>query len=229
MKIIRINSMLVLILEFDQIPITELAFGTPQYIKDTLQFRSVQVKEEQGRPSISYRNGRYNSDDKKISVKRVNVDERKILIEVDGPSSNADQIWMLLKKQFRQLTDPEVYNDKPVIRSRESVLIAQMDVEAKDLIHPGLLKTIENEVLDASSREYANADFSYFQIAARLDYLITDQIMKEYRIDITPKVFTLEPRDGTALEDRIFLSRAPVDTPSHISILEKIESQFSKQ
>jgi len=206
MKIVNIKSLLILILELDQIPVTEMVFEAPEYLLNILQFRSTQIKEEKGKPVILFENGKYQDNEIEIYVKKIEVDERKIIIEVSGNSSNADKIWEVLDDQFKRLADVDMYNNQPVIRSRESVIVANLDINAKNLIHPDLLKIMDNKVVKDASQNYADAVFSYFRIAARLDFLQKEERLKEYRVDITPKIFTIEPRDGTPLEKNMFLS-----------------------
>ena len=53
------------------------------------------------------------------------------------------------------------------------------------------------------------------------------KITKDYRITLSRKEFLIGPRDGTALDEQIFVSKAPVDTDTHLVLLDELEALYS--
>lgn len=222
----RISTQICLF-EFDQIPFSRLLHESSlSYIKEMYEFQGVEIKQNpNGLPIIAFQIGVHAGD--KGTIKRVEIEERRMLIEVDGPSSVADEILNELRKYFCELSDCIVDDFLvPVIQARESVIIAKLGFHARELVHPKLLDFVENRVVEDASLKQGDAISNINNVIFRLDYSPKKEKLKDYRITLSRKEFSIGPRDGTSLDEKIFISKAPVDTNTHLKLLEEIESIY---
>ncbi len=228
MKVKELNSTLLKIMEFGQIPFWKMFFDAPRTLQEPFNFQKIDVGQKQQKAILLFELGTYQVASDMVIIESIEIDERKIVVKVNAESSCAEMIMDELCEYMQQFSGAQNEIDfKPVIQSNESIIIAHMDMYAKELIHPSLLNLIDNEIVENASTIYGKAISNHYKMLFRLDYISTDEILKEYRIDITPKLFSIEPRDGTPLDKKIYVSRAPVDTKTHIMLLEEIESMFS--
>ncbi|MBU0510651.1 MAG: hypothetical protein KKD28_08565 [Chloroflexi bacterium] len=230
MEIRVINATLINLLEFDQIPFTKLLVGSNlKNIQEHFAFKNIEVRQKpDGQSAIVLQGGLYNQD---TIVKRVEVGERKITIEVEEKSAIAKKVFDSLKELLRELskTDDETYLS-PVVQTVESIIIAKMNFHATSLIHPQFNKFINSTVESATSDEQKQAITSIFGISFRIDYFAQGEFarkLKDSLVTLSRKDFTIGPRDGTALDEKIFISKAPLDTEVHITLLEEIETIFT--
>ncbi|MFH1928295.1 MAG: hypothetical protein ABIK79_09030 [Chloroflexota bacterium] len=227
MEIRNRNSLLVSLFEFDQIPFSRLLHNSSlSHIQNMYEFQGVEIKQNpNGQPVVAFHIGVY-SDDKGV-IKRIELEERRILIEVDGSSNIADAILDEIKEYFCKLAACVEENFlSPVVQSRESVIGAKMGFHANNLVHQKLLDFVNNRVVEEANMEQGNAISNFHGVMFRLDYIPTEEKLKDYRITLSRKEFSLGPRDGTSLDERIFISKAPVDTSTHIQLLEEIEAIY---
>lgn len=231
MEIRYTNTTLVTLVEFEEIPFLKLLLkSTIQALGDLFQFKRIDARKKEGEnPVIFCELGEFVFEDDSYVIKRMEIGRRKIIIEVEGDSHIAKEVFKAFRSLLMDMSDIDSSDYlSPVIQSVESAIIAKLDFHAKGLIHPNLRDFIDDAVLDKVSTEYGKATLNYFSQKFRFDYLLYDESLVEKRITLSPKTFSVEPRDGTALEDQVFISEAPVDTDVHIQLLKELESRFSE-
>jgi hypothetical protein len=229
MDVKKINSTLVTLVHFDQIPFFKLLHGSNlQKIQKLYQFKNVEVKPNQrNQPTILFQLGLYKNKTEELNVHRIEIEERKIVIEIDGHSSDAIAIYSQIRELMRGISAE--YDDEflqPIVQSKESLIIAKLDFHANILVHPKLLSFVNTKVIESAVIEYGQPRPKIHSIAFRIDYLSSEETLKDYRITLSPKEFSLSPRDGTSLDEQIFISKAPINTDAHLGLLEEVEDIY---
>ena len=228
MQVIKINSIQINLLEFDWIPFNLLV--TQSVIADfqsRFNFSAAELRANQNNQTIiAFAAGIFSDANERYSIPRVEIEERKIVIEVEGHSKVADKVFSEATKYMMDLSGKT--NDAPVVvQTKESIIIAKMNISANNLVDSKLLEFMNTKVTDSSHLPQGKAIGSLHTVAFRLDYTPIDDKLKDYRINLTRKEFSIGPRDGTALSEQVFISRAPVDTDKHLALIEGIEEIYS--
>ncbi len=231
MEIHRLGSSLVLIVNFDEIPLAKLI---SQHNLDSIikkyNFNEKKVETDAvGNPIITFSLGSFSNKSGEFLFKKLVIEERKLIINVEGPSSNADTIFSEIKLIFSELAGKsgEDYL-KPIVRAVDSECVAQLNFHAEKLIAPDFLEFVKENVLDAATNELSVPKISPELIVFRIEYPLSNDELYDYRVTLSRKEFILSPRQGFPLEERMFASKAPVDTDTHLKLLEGIENIYSK-
>lgn len=228
MKTIRINSLLITLVEFDKIPFYKLLHASNAgELQNTYNFSNIEMKNNaQNQPVIVFLLGTFNNRNREILVKRLEIDERKIIIDVEGETTDAKDFFDSVTDCFAKISGEENFKLKTVVQSKESEIVSRLNFSASKLVEPRLLKFVKNKVSKAASQPQGDAIADFLTISFRIDYLLTDEKLKDYRIALSRKEFLIAPRDGTPLDEQIFVSKAPVDTDTHLKLLEELEAIY---
>ncbi len=228
MKVQKTSISLISIVEFENIPImTLLSSDKMTQIQRAYNFGAVEPHPGslQNLPTIRFSYGsKLASNQRDVPILKFEIDPRKIVVEVEGTSDEAEEIYeTLLSDVIEMVPETKGLDFTPVIFSFESIIVAQMDFHASKLINPLLSDFIDEDVQQSVSRDLGDAIVNVDKLILRCDYPSPDPILTEYQINLVRKEFSIFPREGTPLKDQKYVSRAPIRTEEHIKLLEKME------
>ena len=78
----------------------------------------------------------------------------------------------------------------------------------------------------ALANDYSKVNVVPNHISFLVHFTAHDSKIQEYKIGLSSKEFVLGPRPGTAVEDQIFYSRAPLPTKNHLELIEWVEKKI---
>jgi len=160
-------------------------------------------------------------DEQLVPIRFLHFEQRRIVIDVAGTSSALTPIFERLQ-QF--LTDLHAPDGSPIIGEPErvldySIITAKFPFSLETMFAPPLRKLFERVTnAKASSEELAMVSTFVMQMCP---------VGQETAKVATPEdsfAFTFGLRSGTKLEDRIYLSCAPLDSEAHLSYLNELAS-----
>lgn len=219
----------VILVPFDEISLDKLI---PQQRLEPLVrlfgFRNAEIsKPGTDQASVTLEHGIYDNDTGSHAVKRLEISERKIVFSLEGTSQDAERFFGELEKFLMDLSDTDDHLN-PILKSQESEIITKLDFSIEDLFSPAYLDFVRTTVKRETSLDVAKASVHPVQLKFRVDYLLQDEAIQEQGIGLASKEFSVEPRKGTLLADRIFYSKAPLDTDAHVRLLEELEATLSE-
>lgn len=219
----------VVLVPFDKISLDKLI---PQQRLEPLVslfgFRNAEIsKSGADQVSVTLEHGIYDNDTGSHAVKKLEIRERKIVFSLEGTSQDAEGFFEELDEFLMDLSDIEGHLS-PVLKSQESEIIAKLDFSIEDLLSPAYLAFVRTAVERETSLDIAEASVRPVALKFRVDYLLQDESIQEQNISLSSKEFSVEPRKGTLLADRIFYSKAPLDTDAHARLLEELEATLSQ-
>lgn len=232
MNIKKIDSKLIVLVRIDEIPILELlhAQGNSKF-RDNFNFSGVETtKSGDLRPTIQFVLGKLSTDEKQIKIIAVKIEERRIIISVEGSSNEADVVWKQIREYFEKIAKTEEATFlEPQLIARESVIIANLDVSITDLVNPKYLEFVNEEVIAIAKSEVADAWSQLESLTFGISYEPYDRHLDEVHLTLNRKEFSISPRAGYPLLESIFISTGPFDTDSHVKLLEKFEKSVNKK
>lgn len=223
----------ILIFDYDQIPLRKLiSRRNLTELGSLFEFSNAQVAEDisEGKKAVILDGGTLENETEPVAIPRVVVEERRILLSVDGSSKQADQVYEHLGKFLAALAGLEATEFQEFRhKSEESEVVAELDFAFERLVSNPVWEFMRTEIPAAASTEIFStstvpAHFSFF-----VEYQPTDEWLSSHRISLARKEFSLEPRIGHPLEEQIYFSKAPLDTEAHLSLLGRIEDLLSNK
>jgi hypothetical protein len=221
----------IILVRFDEIPLNKL-IHRPNLERLAKFFKfnnaeATQVNAENA--AILYQHGVHRNDSGEHIISRLVLENRRILLEMDGTSKDADAFFASLTSFLADLAGrTEGKYLQPIVKSEESEIIARLEFPIEKLISPTYLHFVESIVASEASSDIAEATVKPASLAFNVEYLVKDSSLSDYRISLSQKEFTVEPRRGYPLADQMYYSKAPFDTNTHIELLEELEKTISQ-
>ncbi len=231
MEIKRTTTHRVILLKFDEIPFARLvAKSTLEDQASLFEFGKAGVGQDPtGRPVVELASGLFRRSEAAIPIMRLVIEERRILLDIEGTSADADEIYSILREFLIARCDEP--NDDlliPILTSEETELVSRLEISAEALILPDWMSFVQEQLIPAAKQPYADPDARIAQFSFLVTYTITDPRLDDLRITINPKDFVFGPRPGYPISDQVFYSKAPLHSDEHITLLEQLEAQFSR-
>lgn len=231
MKLRRLTSSIIILVKFDQLPFLQL-FKIQNFEKILTKFKFAQPPDIQetptGTPLIRFVLGTYEHGEQEYTIKRVDMEERKIVINVEGPSEIAIKIYDELRELLRGLVVGDLDADfmEPVVKTYETEMVVELEFNAKQLLNQKYMEFIDKNFREAANTETGIATVALHSTVFKIFYKLAEEKLREYRIALSNKEFMFGPREGTALKEQIFVAKAPLASHTIISLLEDLELLF---
>jgi hypothetical protein len=163
-----------------------------------------------------------------VTISRLVIEPRKVILEVEGSSDEAETVYETLVDTLVQLTGVETkIFENPLLKTDESVIVAEMSFPAEALFVPELYEAITTTVAKEGGFESAKAHAMPATMAFEVEYLPTDMTMIERRIGLSRKELSIRPKPGYELSEQVYESKAPLPTAVHLRLLDMIESRLT--
>jgi hypothetical protein len=159
-------------------------------------------------------------------VNSCEINDRRIIVQVSADSATATAFYRSVHAFLAECAPGPAWQDaKPVVHTQETVCSVALDIDWNDLLAPGLVTFLGQQVAGVLSRESAPARVLGYKLSFPIDYQ-TPPAAAERAITYSQKVLTIEPRPGTTPEERRFFTTSPLDSDSHLELLKSLEAHL---
>ncbi len=161
-----------------------------------------------------------------IPIRFLHFEQRRIVIEVAGPSSIITAIFDRLQ-QF--LSELQAADGSPVIGKLERILdyseiTAHFPFSLESLVVPSL----RNMFAKVANKDVKDSGFSVVPMFI-IQAVPNNENVAALAGPSDPHVFTFALRAGTHPEEHIYLSNAPLDSEAHLAYLNELESSLRSE
>ena len=218
--------------ELDDIPFVKLgtASGLELFSKQ-FNFKDIELGEDQDKniTQIRLSMGQYKVDGNFYPVSRMMIDRRSIGFSIFADSKISEKFFKEIVVLL-SLLDPAFQHCKPILLSIETQCVATLDVDFMDIFSGNIRVLLDNATSTIASKLGDMAEgVSIRPKAIRFDVNFkTAQDLMDKSVLIAKKPLIIEPRDGTALNEKVYFTASPTDTNTHLKLLKQFEKLFSK-
>jgi hypothetical protein len=230
MEIIRSSTKLINIVTIDQIPFVELVLGRIQQVAEIFNVQEMSLDAKSDNKRFNLNSGTFEFENSAIKIYRLEIEDRKVVIHLEGKSEEAEIIYEVLKSLFNEISERDIDNFmEPVLSVFESEAVLHLDFDYQNLFSEGLNEFVTRDLLELAERKYGEPSLFLETVTFKMPYTLTDEKLHEYRINLVAKDVTIAPRPGSLMEDRHYVLQAPVQTKKLFELGERLESRLSDQ
>jgi|GEM_PF-2533818 len=174
-----------------------------------------------------FSSGEYKIDKKKVIIKRLSFENRRILTEITCPSKTAVLIFNTIARDIRKFDMDEQFKASSIdFFSEETSCIVTLNID--------FMKVYSTKFKSFLSKDFLNIlPHKYFEIYPKsfrfeVGFETEEKLMKK-RISLAPKQLVIEPRTERPIDDQVFFTSSPCDTNTHLEILKSFEKTFREK
>jgi hypothetical protein len=230
MRIKKLALTQIVLVQHDEIPLNKLLHRSYlERLATFFQFSNVEVVQTDTEQfAILCRHGIYKSESGEHIIKKLELTERKIIFQIDGSSNEANKFFASLTDFLSNLsgTTKEEKHLSPIVKAEESEITTRLEFTVESLFSPAYWLFVKSTVAERANSDIAEANIKPASLVFDVEYLIKDKALNDYGITLGRKEFTVSPKRGYPLDEQIYYSKAPVDTNTHIKLLEELERKI---
>jgi len=191
-----------------------------EYLKRAFAFRDSFVNEN---GEVAFTFGALTHEDEGVlAINLLTIGERKIVLNVAGSSGDASRFYASLVEAVSQLSaDCPLASVKPLILTQETTTSARLDLRWADFLAPQAVSALEGRVLAKVGIEN-EATIKTVGLKVVVAFSPNAELLR-HGISLADKTIIIEPRINTPLEDHIFFVTTPLDSATHLQLIEDLE------
>lgn len=183
---------------------------------------------EEGTPNIiNLSGGSIIVKNESLLIRSLNFDERKIGLVIEAPSDKAEKVFDMIGKELSNIDRYKnfVVSDY-LIKTEETKCTVHLNVDYHRFFSQRFIPFIKKQA--TKYFKHIPRKITLKNLSFEIDFE-QDKALEDVRISIAPKLLTIEPRAATGEEDRIFYTRSPYDSATHLKLLTELELLFIKK
>jgi len=170
--------------------------------------------------------GEIKIEKKKILIILLSFESRKITLKVKGSSKQAAKVFSQIEKDINESDSSNLFNNSNcLIETEETSCVVQLDINYESLFSNKtrrfLKQSIPEKVLPFNLKATNPIRLSFL-----IEFQQDKELFEKHRITISPKELTIEPRAGTSFDDKIFHTKSPTNSDTHLKLIREFEKAF---
>ena len=197
-------------------------------VRELLAVSEVEVRPLlDGNHVITFRRGELKHSTKVVVIRRVEVDQRRITVEVEGTSEDSNAVYTSFLSALGSALDTDLAPLRsPLLVAETTQCVATLDYAFEELFNSAFIEFLNHRVAKEASSKLAKASVRPALVAAEVSYQI-DRTLVESKTTMSPKEFTIAPRPGVPSEARKYLVSSPFDSNTHIRLLRELSKAIA--
>jgi hypothetical protein len=159
--------------------------------------------------------GEFAIDKRSIPVQSLVLQPNSVEYQIAGETADGELLYADLVRFIGEIGRFDVTE---YAKTFQTIAIAKLAVSSDQLLSPTMQKYLTEVALPAFEVDQAEP---HVQLG-NLSWIVSYQT-KTTDFFYQPRPFTIEPRAGSRLEDRLYYTLSPTDSKSHVRLLEKLE------
>lgn len=178
-----------------------------------------------GAPKVlNFLTGELKVDDRQFIIEQLNFENRKISLRVKGSTDGVNLVFEAILTTLKDICPGYDFEEsKVILRTDQTECVVQLEIDFLSFFSQKFRKYYKSTLpLHLPNKpemiipKKLSLEISFFQ----------PKEFRGYNVSLSPKLFTIEPRTNTRLEDKVFLTQSPCSSETHLKILKEIEELF---
>lgn len=175
---------------------------------------------------LTFFNGEYLYDEKRIIINRLHFEERKIIFEAMASSEVSKRIFSAIAEDINTFDPTKGFNPSDTcFESEVTSCVLSLDIDYMNIYSEKMKTFITSNLAKLLKHKYSEIrpKRTTFEINFEPDI----NLAKKEGISLSPKDFTIVPRLGKSLNMKVFYTESPFDSDTHLQLLEEFERIFA--
>jgi hypothetical protein len=167
--------------------------------------------------------GEFTADGTSLLLEQVTIDPVAVQAQLSADSHKSDEFFEDLKALFLEIDPNKNYSEaKELARTYQTVAVAKLSIAFDALFSDSLRKFLTESVAPRLKLENSEVRLSLQHLVWAVFYQT-----QTTNFSYLPRQLTIEPRQGSTPEDRLYFTVSPTDFETHVKLLEEFEKTLS--
>lgn len=161
-----------------------------------------------------------------IVIPEMHINERRVIISVEGNSEAGDKAYAMLRGIFVRLGD-RFGDAEPRLMTEETRSVVELDFEWSSLLNPDVVEFAGDFIAG-----HAVGLAQQYIKTMSVQIVIGGQLSEELAgsgITVADKALVIEPRIDVPLSERVYFVRSPSDSETHLALVRDLEARLIKK
>ncbi len=164
------------------------------------------------------------ADDPIVPINVMTVNERRIIIDVAGPSEWASLVFEAVRTKIASMDlERRLDTREPLVTANETGCTVTMDFGWQELLAEPLVQFLSGPAMSAMESEQSTPRLSSMSLKFTISFTNPDTRLVDTGITLSDKTLTIEPRVNMPLEDQHFFTVSPLESDAHLALLSELE------
>jgi len=176
---------------------------------------------------LTFREGEYKRAHTSYLIDELSIDDRRIIIKMQSSSKIADSFFKALKGDLLSidLRDKKPKYE-PQITTYDTTCVCELDIDFDSSLKSVLFQKFIDETMNKLPNFGADLTITPYSLRFKIEYFNLPTKLKKNKIALSDKYLSIEYREKTDTNDRIYFSSSPTDSDTHFEILKAFEKSF---
>jgi hypothetical protein len=211
----------------DTIPFVKLVLDKNRKVIHSLfSFEGVEpISREGSIVGINFTAGSYGP--RSILIPSVAIEERRIVVKVQGTSEEATSLYEEVRKKLEDLNENRPIRE--TLCTHETVCSVVLDAAFERVFSQSFLQFIKQTATKYTKNPWSENYIVPADLKFTVRYKVIDDSLVRNHIALASKELVIEPRTQSAIEDQLYWIKSPTDTDTHFKLIDDLERALSEK
>ena len=213
----------------DVVPIGVIATKScVEKVRDVLSIGEVEVRPFiEAKEVFLFRKGELKRENRLIVIKKIEVDPRRIIAEVEGTSKDGNEVYEVFLSIVAAVANVDLDGLRtPLLVVETTQCVVTLDFTFDALFSSAFVEFLNHKVEKEACSNLARASVRPLAAAAEITYEIIDKSLVDNKITMNPKQFSVAPRSGAPPDAKKYIISSPFDSDTHLKLVNELEKQI---
>lgn len=197
-------------------------------IREALSIGEVEIRPFiEGKNIIVFHRGELRRKKQVIIVNKIEVDPRRIIVEVEGTSRDGTEVYEAFLSAVAVIANVDSQNLRaPLLVAETTQCVVTLDFAFDSLFSKAFIKFLNNRVKKEACSNFVRASVRPLAATVEITYEITNSALIDNKITMNPKQFSITPRPGAPFDARRYLISSPFDSDTHLKLVDELNGMI---
>ncbi len=193
-------------------------------VRDALSVNEIETRPLiEGKSIIIFRRGELKERNRLIIINKIEVEPRRVIIEVVGTSKEANQVYKTFVSTLVTVINKDLENLRiPLLIAETTRCVVTLHFAFEALFNSTFINFLNKKIKEEASDEVADASVRPLSAIAEITYRIKDKILIDNNITMNPKQFSIAPRMGAPADSKSYIISSPFDSEKHLKLIKEL-------